>query len=128
MSTKKQEVIEAVEEKIQEVIDAPKADDLTVFGKIDRKIVCARQAKADKKAAKAEAKAAKKAEKEESSDKKINLKVAIPAIALGVGAGIGVLVKTIADNHASDCEGEFVYLPAEETTEPEAPAEENPEA
>lgn len=127
MSTKKQEVIEAVEEKIEEVVEAPKADAMTVFGKIDRKIVCARQAKADKKAAKAEAKAAKKAEKEKP-EKKVNLKVVLPAAALGVGAGIGILVKTMVDNRASDCEGEFVDMPAEETAEPEAPAEENPEA
>ena len=127
MSTKKQEVIDAVEEKIQEVVEAPKADAMTVFGKIDRKIVCARQAKADKKAAKAEAKAAKKTEKEKP-EKKVNLKVVLPAAALGVGAGIGVLVKTIVDNRASDCEDEFIDMPAEETAEQEAPAEENPEA
>ena len=127
MSTKKQEIIEAVEEKIEEVVEAPKADAMTVFGKIDRKIVCARQAKVDKKAAKAEAKAAKKAEKGES-EKKVNLKVVIPAVALSVGAGIGILAKTMADNRASDCECEVVDTPAEETAEPEASAEENPEA
>ena len=100
---------------------------MTVFGKIDRKIVCARQAKADKKAAKAEAKAAKKADKEKP-EKKVNLKVVLTAAALGVGAGIGILVKTMVDNRASYCEDEFIDMPAEETAEPEAPAEENPEA
>ena len=68
---------------IQENVNT--TEEMTVFGKIDQKIVKTRKAKAEKKAEKAKAKAAKKSQKEEASTEKKKLD---PKVIIAVGAGV----------------------------------------
>ena len=80
------DVKEAVEEIPVPEIDLVKEEKHTVFGKIDQKILDAREKREDKKAKKAEAKAAKKAEKEEASKEKSTTKKVITGAAIGGAA------------------------------------------
>ena len=113
------------ENKNQEVVET--TEELTVFGKLDRKIVETRKAKAAKKAEKAKAKEAKKAEKADASSKdkkKINPKVAIAGGAPALVTLGGVIAKVAIDKSGATAEPED-GAPAEET--PTVPEETEPE-
>lgn len=108
------------ENKNLEVVETK--EEITVFGKIDQKIVSARKAKAKKKADKEKAKADKKEEKEGASEEKKKLN---PKVLLAVGAGVlgavgGVVVKNALDHSDSDYE----LTEDEIQEEPEAISEE----
>lgn len=130
------ELVEVVaEEKAEETAEQkPTEPEMTIFGKLDRKIVGAKKAKADKKAKKDAAKAAKKAKKEDSSNEEKEkvlptvLKV-VGAVAL-VGGTFTAAAKMVHDKRGSE-EQEYVsgpeaeFVPAEETPASEPVPEES---
>lgn len=85
------------ENKNQE--NVAKTEEMTVFGKIDQRIMANRQARAEKKAEKAAAKAAKKEQKEETSTekKKIN-----PTALIAVGGAVLGVIGTVVAKGAID--------------------------
>lgn len=107
------------ENKIQENVNT--TEEMTVFGKIDRKIVANRQAKAEKKAKKAAEKAAKKESKEETSTEKKKFNpVAIIAVGGAVLGAVGtVIAKGAIDRANATCELEDGEILEENAAIPE---------
>ena len=126
------------EEAVKPAEVVPEKEEITVFGKIDRKIVDRRNAKAAKKAEKEQKKAEKAKEKENSETKE--KKFPWTAVAIGVtallSAGGALLVKSEIDERNQETDAvlprtEPASLPSVATESavetPVASAEVNPE-
>ena len=115
MKEKKNEVMEATIETVEEAVETveTKVEEarMTVFGKLDRKILDAQDKRAEKKAKKAEAKAAKKAEKEEASKEKADSGKVIKgvAVATGVIAVLGCAAKLVLDRAGGAADEDAIY-------------------
>jgi len=127
------------EEAVKPAEVVPEKEEITVFGKIDRKIVDRRNAKAAKKAEK-EQKKAEKAKEKENSETKEKKKFPWTAVAIAgtalLSAGGALLVKSEIDERNQETDAvlprtEPASLPpvtAESAVEtPVASAEVNPE-